>query len=111
MVLELDDIPLYNEDVEAAGAPASVVQLRDAIRKADGLATPEYNYGVPGVLKNTIDWLSRPPRDSALDGKVASPRPNFLGKPSEFSLSGHSDSPEWPALQTCDRRLLSTQKQ
>jgi len=72
-VFELDDIPLYNEDIEAAGAPPSVVQLRDAIRKADGLliATPEYNYGVPGVLKNTIDWLSRPPRDSALDGKVA----------------------------------------
>jgi chromate reductase len=73
IVLELDDIPLYNEDVEAAGAPASVVRLRDAIRKAEGLliATPEYNYGVPGVLKNTIDWLSRPPRDSALNGKVA----------------------------------------
>jgi len=69
----LDDIPLYNGDVEAAGAPPGVVQLRDAIRKADGLliATPEYNHGVPGVLKNTIDWLSRPPRDSALNGKVA----------------------------------------
>ncbi len=72
MVLELDDIPLYSEDIEAAAAPPSVVQLRDAVRGTDGLliATPEYNYGVPGVLKNTIDWLSRPPRDSALDGKV-----------------------------------------
>src|SRR5262245_15963893 len=70
---DLDGIPLYNGDVEAAGAPSSVAQLRDAVRKADGLliATPEYNYGVPGVLKNTIDWLSRPPRDSALNGKVA----------------------------------------
>jgi chromate reductase, NAD(P)H dehydrogenase (quinone) len=70
---ELDGIPLYNADIEAAGAPPSVVQLRQAIRKADGLliATPEYNHGVPGVLKNTIDWLSRPPRDSALNGKVA----------------------------------------
>ena len=67
VIHELDEIPLYNGDVEAAGAPPSVVQLRDAIRKADGLliATPEYNHGVPGVLKNTIDWLSRPPRDSA----------------------------------------------
>ena len=70
---ELDGIPLYNGDIEAAGAPPSVAQLRDAIRQADGLliATPEYNYGVPGVLKNAIDWLSRPPRDSALNRKVA----------------------------------------
>ena len=72
-IQELDSIPLYNGDIEAAGTPQSVVQLRDAIRKADGLliSTPEYNYGVPGVLKNAIDWLSRPPRDSALNGKVA----------------------------------------
>jgi chromate reductase len=70
---ELDDIPLYNGDIEAAGAPPSVVRLRDAIRRADGLliASPEYNHGVPGVLKNTIDWISRPPRDSALNGKAA----------------------------------------
>jgi chromate reductase len=70
---DLDGIPLYNGDIEAAGAPPSVVHLRDAIRQADGLliATPEYNHGVPGVLKNAIDWLSRPPRDSALNGKVA----------------------------------------
>ena len=73
VIYELDGIPLYNGDIEAAGAPPSVVQLRDAIRKADGLliATPEYNHGVPGVLKNAIDWLSRPPSDSALNGKVA----------------------------------------
>jgi chromate reductase len=70
---ELDGIPLYNGEVEAAGAPSSVVQLRAAIQNANGLliATPEYNHGVPGVLKNTIEWLSRPPRDSALNGKVA----------------------------------------
>lgn len=70
---ELDGIPLYNGDVEAAGAPPAVAQFRDAIRAADGLliATPEYNYGVPGVLKNAIDWFSRPPKDSALNGKVA----------------------------------------
>lgn len=70
---ELDGIPLYNGDIEAAGVPPSVVQLRDAIRQADGLlvATPEYNHGVPGVLKNAIDWLSRPPGDSSLNGKIA----------------------------------------
>jgi len=73
VIHDLDGIPLYNGDVEAAGVPPSVAQLRDAIRQADGLliATPEYNHGVPGVLKNTIDWLSRPPRSSALNGKVA----------------------------------------
>jgi chromate reductase len=73
VIHELDGIPLYNGDIEAAGVPQSVVQLRDVIRKADGLliATPEYNHGVPGVLKNTIDWLSRPPRNSALNSKVA----------------------------------------
>jgi chromate reductase, NAD(P)H dehydrogenase (quinone) len=72
-IQELDEIPLYNGDIEAAGAPSSVGQLRDAIRRADGLliATPEYNHGVPGVLKNAIDWLSRLPRDSVLNGKVA----------------------------------------
>jgi chromate reductase len=70
---ELDGIPLYNGDVEAGGVPPSVIQLREAIGKADALliATPEYNHGVPGVLKNTIDWLSRPPENSALNGKVA----------------------------------------
>ena len=73
VIHELDGIPLYNGDIEAAGVPQSVAQLRDAVRQADGLliATPEYNHGVPGVLKNTIDWLSRPPRKSALNGKVA----------------------------------------
>jgi chromate reductase len=70
---ELDGIPLYNSDVEAGGIPPSVVQLREAIDTANALliATPEYNHGVPGVLKNTIDWLSRAPRSSALNGKVA----------------------------------------
>jgi chromate reductase len=70
---ELDPLPLYNGDVEAAGVPQSVEELRAAIWQADALliATPEYNHGVPGVLKNAIDWLSRPPRGSALNGKVA----------------------------------------
>jgi chromate reductase len=73
VIHELDEIPLYNGDLEAAGVPPSVLHLREAIRGADGLliATPEYNHGVPGVLKNTIDWVSRPPENSALNGKVA----------------------------------------
>ena len=70
---DLGRVPLYNGDVEAAGVPDAVGELREALRRADALliATPEYNHGVPGVLKNTIDWLSRPPRESALDGKPA----------------------------------------
>jgi len=72
-VHDLAAIPLYNGDVEARAVPEPVDALRAAVRGADGLliATPEYNHGVPGVLKNTIDWLSRPPRGSALDGKPA----------------------------------------
>jgi len=67
----LGDVPLYNADVEAQGDPEAVVALKSAIREADALliATPEYNYGVPGVLKNAIDWASRPPSGSMLAGK------------------------------------------
>jgi chromate reductase, NAD(P)H dehydrogenase (quinone) len=59
-------IPLYDADLEATdGIPAAVAGLKDAIAAADGLiiATPEYNNSMPGVLKNAIDWLSRPPAD------------------------------------------------
>jgi chromate reductase, NAD(P)H dehydrogenase (quinone) len=73
VVYDLADVPLYNADVEAAGAPRSVIELRDAVRRSDGLliATPEYNHGMPGVLKNAVDWLSRPARQSVLDAKPA----------------------------------------
>ena len=68
---DLADIPLYNADVEADGDPAPVAQFKRAIADADGLliATPEYNHCVPGVLKNAIDWASRPARSSVLSGK------------------------------------------
>lgn len=59
-------IPLYDGDAEAErGIPAAVAALKDAIAGADGwvLCTPEYNNGIPGVAKNAIDWLSRPPAD------------------------------------------------
>jgi len=59
-------IPLYNGDEEAAhGIPPAVARLKDAIAAADGLlfVTPEYNNSLPGVAKNAIDWLSRPPAD------------------------------------------------
>lgn len=70
---DIDEVPLYNGDVEAEGVPPGVARLRAAIGAADGLliATPEYNHGVSGVMKNVIDWLSRPPRESVLAGKPA----------------------------------------
>jgi chromate reductase len=69
--VDLSPIPLYDGDVEAAGAPAEVEALRAAVREADGLliATPEYNRGTSGVLKNAIDWLSRPALVSVLRWK------------------------------------------
>ena len=73
VIHDLAGLPLFNQDVEEAGIPESVALLRAAVASADGLlvVTPEYNHGVPGVMKNAIDWLSRPPRQSALDGKPA----------------------------------------
>jgi chromate reductase len=70
-LFDLAAIPLYNDDVEAAGDPAAVVDLRAAVAEADALllATPEYNRGTSGVLKNAIDWLSRPALASVLRWK------------------------------------------
>lgn len=66
----IDDIPPYNEDVRQVGFPPSAQRLREQIQRADGvlIATPEYNYSIPGVLKNAIDWASRPP-DQPFDQK------------------------------------------
>jgi chromate reductase, NAD(P)H dehydrogenase (quinone) len=58
------DFPLYNQDVQEQGFPPPVTAMAQAIAAADGLiiVTPEYNYSMPGVLKNAIDWLSRVPK-------------------------------------------------
>jgi chromate reductase len=67
---EIAPIPLYDADLEAQGLPEPVAAFKKLIGAADGLlfVTPEYNYGVPGVLKNAIDWASRPP-DQPFAGK------------------------------------------
>jgi NAD(P)H-dependent FMN reductase len=68
----LSDIPFYNEDIDVAGTvPAAAVRLREAAARADAflLFSPEYNGTIPAVLKNAIDWLSRPYGASALAGK------------------------------------------
>ncbi len=69
----LREIPPYDADLEAQKTPAAVAELRQAMRDADAVlvATPEYNHSIPGVLKNALDWASRPAGQSALTGKPA----------------------------------------
>lgn len=69
-IFELDGIPVFSEDDERT-PPANIVELKKRIREADAilLVTPEYNYSIPGGLKNAIDWASRPYGDNAWAGK------------------------------------------
>ena len=69
---DLDGIPPFNQD-EEQNPPAKVTQLKRRIREADAIlfVTPEYNWSVSGVLKNAIDWASRPHGDTAWNGKPA----------------------------------------
>lgn len=69
-VLDLEGFPLFNQDLEH-NLPAKVKEFKAKIRAADAIlvATPEYNYSIPGVLKNAIDWASRPYGDNAFEGK------------------------------------------
>ncbi len=71
-IFELDGIPVFNQD-EEQNPPANITEFKRRIREADAIlfVTPEYNYSVPGVLKNAIDWASRPYGDSAWNGKPA----------------------------------------
>ncbi len=70
-LFDIGDLPHFDADVEAEGDPEPVTEFKQAIRSADALliATPEYQHGMPGVLKNALDWASRPPSDSPLGGK------------------------------------------
>ncbi|WP_035721629.1 NAD(P)H-dependent oxidoreductase [Bradyrhizobium sp. ARR65] len=84
--LEICDLrlPLYNEDEDGAASPHDVRLFRDTIGASDGvvIATPEYNHGIPGVLKNALDWASRPFGKSVLIDKpvlVISVSPAFTG--------------------------------
>jgi chromate reductase, NAD(P)H dehydrogenase (quinone) len=64
-IVAIDDFPLYNGDLEAGGMPAAVSTVKEKFVQANGLliSTPEYNNSIPGVLKNAIDWISRPGSD------------------------------------------------
>lgn len=82
-ICDLAEIPLFNQDQESRLAPA-VIQFKKNIRESDAIlfATPEYNYSVPGVLKNAIDYASRPYGESAWSGKpvaVMGASPSLFG--------------------------------
>ena len=83
-LLPLDPLPLYNGDLEGADLPPAVAEFKAAVQAADGLVlcSPEYNFGTSGVLKNAVDWASRPANASPLKGKhvlVMSSSPAFTG--------------------------------
>jgi chromate reductase, NAD(P)H dehydrogenase (quinone) len=82
-IADVSQLPLYNEDVKAQGFPPPAQALRAQIAAADALlfATPEYNYSLPGLLKNAIDWASRPPDVPMLGKPVAmlGASPGILG--------------------------------
>ncbi len=65
---EIGELPLFNEDLEAAGDPDSVRSFRKKLNEADGvlIVTPEYNAGIPGGLKNALDWASRSPKEFSI---------------------------------------------
>ena len=71
-IFEIEGIPPFNQDIEK-DMPTKIREFKSKIREADAIliATPEYNYSVPGVLKNAIDWASRPYGDNAFEGKPA----------------------------------------
>jgi chromate reductase len=93
-IADIAAIPLYNDDVRLAGEPAPVVALKAKVRAADAvlIVTPEYNFSIPGVLKNTLDWLSRPPE------------PPFAGKP--VAIMGASPGPVGTARVQYDLRKV-----
>jgi chromate reductase, NAD(P)H dehydrogenase (quinone) len=83
---DIAPIPFYNADVEARGDPEPVEAFKAEIRAADAvlISTPEYNHGIPGVLKNALDWASRPHRSSPLDCKPVAIMGATAGRGSTF---------------------------
>jgi chromate reductase, NAD(P)H dehydrogenase (quinone) len=90
-IFDLNDIPPFNQDLEM-DIPKEVTEFKSKIREADAIliATPEYNYSVPGVLKNAIDFASRPYGDNPFDGKpvaIMSASIGMLGGASTISFA------------------------
>ncbi|TYS69776.1 NAD(P)H-dependent oxidoreductase [Sutcliffiella horikoshii] len=83
-IVEIDKLPLFNEDLEIGGDPVEVIDFKEKLREADGIliVTPEYNSGIPGGLKNALDWASRPIQSSIfanLPVAVAGATPGSIG--------------------------------
>lgn len=101
------EIPLYDGDVEAKGLPATVTQLKELVAGADALllVTPEYNRSIPGVLKNTIDWMSRPGSDI---GRVFGNKPvGIIGATPGGQGTTFSQTAWLPVLHTLGTRIYS----
>jgi chromate reductase len=88
--VQIDDLPLFNQDNEHAPPPA-VTRMKDQIRAADALlfVTPEHNRSIPAALKNAIDWASRPPKESPLIGKVGAIAGTSRGRISTAVAQSH----------------------
>jgi chromate reductase len=73
-VMTLEEIPFYNEDLDRSPGLPSIAKLKSSVEDSDGIliATPEYNHGIPGVLKNALDWASRPAFQSCFRNKPVS---------------------------------------
>lgn len=69
--IEIKDLPLFNEDLENGGDPEIIISFKSAIQEVDSIiiVSPEYNSGIPGVLKNALDWASRPAKSSVFKNK------------------------------------------
>lgn len=108
VIADIGDIPLYNGDLEESeGIPGAVSVLQDLIAGSDGMviATPEYNSGMPGVLKNTMDWLSRPPEQI---GRVFRGRPVAIMGASPGGFGTVSAQGTWlPVLKALGARTWS----
>jgi hypothetical protein len=100
-LFQLDGIPMFNEDDEQR-PPSSVLELKKRIRRANALliVTPEYNYSIPGVLKNAIEWACRPHGDSAWSGRAAA----IMG--ASLSAIGTARRPIPSAADPCSSQLV-----
>lgn len=108
IILDWGDVPLFNQDIEFP-APEAVTRIRESVRQADGIwiFTPEHNHSYPGVLKNLLDWLSRP--ISKTEKQVLAGKPvAFCGTSPGSSGSTHAQEHLIPLLSYVGMQIMST---